>query len=167
MALYTIFADLYSKTSGNSYLYAMSLIPLLDSLFKPNRLWPQNLSSMLLNPVSAELTLVIILFPSRHPLSLWLLDSTWLSSYLLTLFCLLYSFLLPINPLPGLHQLSALLFSHAQPLGDHPASRHSTPHVCGKLPNLYLWPRCRFSSLLNSRIVTPFCVPTYYLHIDV
>lgn len=99
-AICKIFADLYSKTSGKSYLYAMSLIPLLDSLFKPNRLWPQNLSSMLLNPVPAELTLVIILSPSRHPLSLWLLDSTLLSSNLLTLFCLLYSFLLPINPLP-------------------------------------------------------------------
>ena len=99
-AICKIFADLYSKTSGKSHLYAMSLIPLLDSLFKPNRLWPQNLSSMLLNPVSAELTLVIILFPSWHPLSLWLLESTWLSSYLLTPSCLLYSCLLPINPLP-------------------------------------------------------------------
>lgn len=147
----------------------MSLIPLFDSLFKPNRLWPQNPSSMLLNPVSAELTLVIMLFPSWHLLSLWLLDGAWLSSYLL-----IPSSLSPLQlpsthqPLAlGLYQHSPLFFSHTQPLGDRPASRHSIPHVCGKLPNLHLWPRCRFSSLLNSRIVTPICVPTYYLHADV
>lgn len=167
-AICKIFADLYSKTSGKSYLYVISLIPLLDSLFKPHRLWPQNPSSMLLNPVSAELALVIILCPSWHLLSLWLLDSPWLS-YLL----------IPSSPSPlrlpsthqplalGLHQHSPLFFSPTQPLGDHPASRHSIPRVCGKLPNLHLWPRCRFPSLLNSRIVTPICVPTYYLHVDV
>lgn len=86
---FKIFAELCSKTSGKSCLCVMSLIPLLESLFNPNELWPQRLSSrelvtsMLLNPTSAELTLVIIPFPSGHPLSLWLSDTTLCFFFLL------------------------------------------------------------------------------------
>ena len=97
-------------------------IPLLDSLFNPNRLWSQNISSMLLNTTSAKFTLVII--PSLCPLT----PSFLVASGHCTLFssCLL----IPFSPSPfqvpstyqpldvGLHQGSALFLSHTHALGD-------------------------------------------------